>query len=372
VVGAALALFVLAFVLSACGSAPVPQSWPGLTVADDTVYVLSGLPWQVYMLDTENGSQRATFMPDGEFAGVLYWSPVTLGEGVAFVGFAEEGNGVARLYAFDPANGQELWYVQAQDLILDAPAYADGVVYFGDSAGFVYAVDLETQAVKPGWPFEVGEAIWASPLVVGDRVYVACMDHNIYALDAETGEEVWTTHIGAAMAASPALDEAQGVLYVGAFDGRVHALDADSGERLEDFDFQAGNWIWSQPLLADDVLYVTSLDGRLYALDRESGAVVPPYPYDAAELTDSTESLRAAPVDAGASIVVATESGRIIAVDNAQRQWDWPGGLPEAQIYTTPVMVDGAVYVVLVNGQVQALDAENGNPKWSFSPPDGE
>jgi outer membrane protein assembly factor BamB len=117
-------------------------------------------------------------------------------------------------------------------------------------------------------------------------------------------------------------------------------------------------------LLADDVLYVTSLDGRLYALDRESGAVVPPYPYDAAELTDSSESLRAAPVDAGERVVIATESGRVIAVDDAQRQWDWPGGLPEAQIYTTPIVVDGVVYVVLANGQVQALDAENGVAVW--------
>jgi outer membrane protein assembly factor BamB len=164
------------------------------------------------------------------------------------------------------------------------------------------------------------------------------------------------------------------VLYVGAFDGRVHALDADSGERLDDFDFQAGNWIWSQPLLADDVLYVTSLDGRLYTLERESGAVVPPYPYDAAEVTDSTESLRAAPVDAGERVVVATESGRIIAVDNAQRQWVWPDGLPEAQIYTTPVVDNGVVYVVLVNGEVHALDAENGDAVWPspFSPSEEE
>ena len=124
--------------------------------------------------------------------------------------------------------------------------------------------------------------------------------------------------------------------------------------------------------MANDQLYVTSLDGRLYALDPSDGSTIAPYPYDSSELSGSDEQLRAGPVEAGGYIVVAASSGRVIAVENAQRQWYWPSGVPQAAIYTTPEVANGWVYVVLMDGPVQVLDAEDGGPQWSFSPPQSE
>ena len=128
VLGAVVGLLLLGVVLSACGAAPVAQNWPGLTVEGDTVYAISGLPQQVDILDAETAIQKATFMPQGEHRGVVYWSPVTPGEDLAFVGFAEDGTGTAGLYAFDPGTGQEQWNIPVKNLILPAPVYADGVV----------------------------------------------------------------------------------------------------------------------------------------------------------------------------------------------------------------------------------------------------
>jgi eukaryotic-like serine/threonine-protein kinase len=371
-IGAGLLLLLVVALLSACGAQPVAQNWPGLTVGGGRVYVITGAPQQVYILDAESGDQLATFAPSGEQAGLPYWSPVELGGDLAFVGYAEAQSGTAGMYAFDPETGQERWSVPAEDLILAAPAYADGVVYFGDSAGKVYAVDVEGQRVKNGWPFQAEEAIWGSPLVSGGRLYVACMDHFVYALDAESGDELWRTEVGGAVAAQPVLDTTGQTLYVGAFDGRLYALRADSGEQIEGFDFKAGNWIWSEALLANDQIYVTSLDGQLYALDPSDGSVVPPYPYDSSELGGTDEQLRASPVEAGGYIVVAASSGRVIAVENAQMQWSWPSGTPQSGIYTTPAVSNGWVYVVLMDGQVQVLDAEDGGLQWSFSPPQSE
>jgi outer membrane protein assembly factor BamB len=339
-------------------------------VEGDTIYAISGLPQQVYMLDAETAIQKATFMPQGEHRGVVYWSPVTLGEDLAFVGFAEDGADVAGLYAFDPETGQEQWNIPVKNLVLPAPTYDDGVVYFGDSGGFVYAVDVESRSIKPGWPFEAKDAIWASPLVAGGRVYVAGMGHYLYCLDAESGQVLWEREIGAAMAKSPTLED--GILYIGAFDGKVHAINADSGEPIEGFDFQAENWIWSTPLLADGQLYVTSLDGKLYTLDPSNGAVLSTY--DSGEVSGGKDVLRAGPVQAGESIVVASESGRVIDVQDAQRRWYWPSGVPEAGVYTTPVVSGDRIYVLLMNGQVQALEAETGAqvPGWPFTPPQSE
>ncbi len=364
---AGLGLLLLGLVLAGCGGTPVSENWPGLTLEDGILYTISGAPAQVYLLDAETGAQKATFLPQDVERGVFYWSPVTVGGDTAFVGFGDTQSLTAGLYAFDPETGQELWHLPADNLILPAPTYADGIVYFGDSSGRVYAVDVETRSFKPGWDFKADEAIWAPPLVNGERVYVAAMDHHVYALDPDTGEEIWSTNVGGAMAAQPTLDAENGLLYVGAFDGRVHALRADTGELLDGFDFQAENWIWSEVLLADDRLYTTSLDGQLYALDPETGEVIAPYPFDAAAAGDAESAIRSAPVQAGENVVFGTEAGRVTAVRDGRQQWTWLSPVPASPIYTTPVVNGDRVYVVLMNGHVQSFDANSGAAGWTFA-----
>jgi outer membrane protein assembly factor BamB len=359
-------LLLVGVLLSACGSAPVAQTWPGLTVEGDTVYAISGAPQRVYMLDAETGTEKSTFLPQGENKGVLYWSPVTVVDDVAFVGFSDTGAGIAGLYAFDPATGQELWHVPVESYVQATPAYADGVIYVGDTAGYVFAVDVEAGTIKPGWPFQAQDAVWAEPLVEDGRVFIASMDHHLYCLDAESGEVLWDQELGGAMAAQPTIED--GILYVGAFDGKVYALDADTGEPAEGFEFKAGNWIWSEVLMSGGQLYVTALDGLLYALDPATGAVVSPYPYNSGDLSGGNDAIRAAPVEAGEAIVIASQSGRVAAVNTATPRWSWPGGVPEAEVYTTPVVSGGTVFVILMNGQVQALEADNGAVGWSFLP----
>jgi outer membrane protein assembly factor BamB len=381
--GAVALLLLLGMVLSACGAAPVAENWPGLTVDVDTVYAISGTPQQVYILDAETLGPRATFPPPTEVKGVPYWSPVAVGGDLAFVGFGVPGAGNAALYAFDPETGQQQWNVPVVSIIMAQPTYVDGAVYVGNSEGQVYAVDVESKRIKPGWPFQASSAIWASPVVEGGRVYVASMDHNLYSLDAESGELIWEQKLGGALAESPAvandLSLEDGILYIGGFDGRVHAVKADTGEIVEGFDFLAENWVRSVPLMVDGQLFVTSLDGRLYALDPASGAVIEPYPYNSSEIDNKNEVLRASPVEADEFIIVATQSGRVIAVraDNAQRGCYWPSGTPQTEILTTPVVSGNLIYVLLMNGQVHTLDREALDSGTcakgpSFSPPEND
>jgi outer membrane protein assembly factor BamB len=378
--GVALGLLLLIIVLSGCGGTPVAQNWPGLTLAGDTIFAISGTPQQVYMLDAENGTQKGTFAPAADPRGTVWWSPVTVDGGLAFVGYTESSTETSALYAFDPETGQAQWNVPAESLILPAPAYADGVVYFGASDGCVYAADVETRQLKLGWPprDEKGElacqtqdAVWATPLVADGRVYVAAMDHQVYSLDAETGDVIWTSKVGGAMAAPPTLVMEDGILYVGAFDGQLYAIKAESGELVEGFKFEASNWIWSEVLALGDKIYATSLDGNLYALDPANGAQIWSFCGTAQEDNGRCQgtSLRAGPIEAGDSIIIAAESGEVSAVVDAVRKWTWPSGTPRAEILTTPVASEDTVYVILMDGQVQALDAESGGQKWTFAPP---
>jgi outer membrane protein assembly factor BamB len=375
--GAAVALLLVGVLLSACGGPIAAQHWPALTVAGDMVYAISGLPQKVYMLDAETGVQKGMFMPSATFKGqTFYWSPVTVGDETpltagdetAFVGFASPQDKYAGLFAFNPATGQELWSVAADDLILAAPAYADGTVYFGTSSGRVYAVDTTAHAVKVGWPFQAKEAIWGSPLVIEERVYVPAMDHRLYCLNAKTGELVWEFSAGGALAAHPSPND--GTLYQGAFDGRVYAIEAGSGQQVSGFDFKAGNWIWSEVLVDDGRLYVTSLEGKLYALDAATGQVQSGYPYQ----VPAPDYIRAAPARIEDLVIIATSSGQVIALNNQSGQVvgaPWSIGTQGVSILTTPVVSGERVYVMLSTGQVQTFTVVEGYlaTGWSFAPP---
>jgi eukaryotic-like serine/threonine-protein kinase len=59
--------------------------------------------------------------------------------------------------------------------------------------------------------------------VVSDGViYIGSYDHKLYALDAVTGDILWTYTTGGGIAYSPTV--ANGMVYVGSNDGNIYAF----------------------------------------------------------------------------------------------------------------------------------------------------
>lgn len=84
------------------------------------------------------------------------------------------------------------------------------------------------------WEHDAGRRIFGTPLVVGDRVYVATTaqaHHSIdcaVAIDRESGDRVWTT-ASEAMEARGTPAVVDGTFYFGDLDGQIFAIDADDG-----------------------------------------------------------------------------------------------------------------------------------------------
>jgi outer membrane protein assembly factor BamB len=126
----------------------------------------------------------------------------------------------------------------------------------------------------------------STPSVAYGLVYVSgAHDGKVYAFDENTGDTVWTTFINnrAHFASSPVV--AEGKVFVGTtgmsgriwsnpsfFAGKVYALNASTGDVI--WTYQTGNRIHSSPAIAYGRLYVGSNDGKLYCF----GPSVPPEP----------------------------------------------------------------------------------------------
>jgi outer membrane protein assembly factor BamB len=96
--------------------------------------------------------------------------------------------------------------------------------------------------------------------VANGVVYVG-YDHNVYALNANTGHKLWSyaTRYGE-VDSSPAV--ANGVVYV-ASGGHVYALNASTGAKL--WSYTTGSRVESSPAVTNGIVYVGSDDGNVYA-----------------------------------------------------------------------------------------------------------
>jgi len=106
------------------------------------------------------------------------------------------------------------------------------------------------------FPFYSSAAISSGRVVLGGR------DKFVHALDATSGQPIWTFATRARVDSSPVI--AGGRVYVGSSDGKLYVLDLASGKKLAEFD--AGSGITTSPAIAAGRLVISSQDGVIYAL----------------------------------------------------------------------------------------------------------
>jgi outer membrane protein assembly factor BamB len=132
------------------------------------------------------------------------------------------GSGV--VMALDPKSGKEIWRVKYGSgySVVPRPVYGNGLVYVssGYEAPVLYAIrpdgtgDVTSTHVE--WTQKKGVPRNASPLLVGDALYLAADDGLVSCLAPKTGKARWSERIGRAYSASP--------IHA---DGRIYLLDED-------------------------------------------------------------------------------------------------------------------------------------------------
>ena len=137
--------------------------------------------------------------------------------------------GAKAAYAYDPRTGHELW--QARFMAWSAsprPLFHQGLVLFVTGFG-----KTELWAVRTGgqgdvtdthvaWKFEKSAAKTASPVIVGDLLYMVNDDSTATCLEVATGQAVWRERLGGNFAASPIF--ADGRLYFANQQGKTVVL----------------------------------------------------------------------------------------------------------------------------------------------------
>ncbi len=166
------------------------------------------------------------------------------------------------LHIIDLDTGKEVSSVDIQSPTGVTPAVMRDTVFVGtEQAGF-FAIDWKTAKVKWTFAAEDGATIRSCPAVTNGYVVFGAQDRTVYALDPETGAELWSTTLKSSIDSSPVIVGER--VFIAATDGRLYSIGLASGEIL--WEKQLNGGVIGSPAVAFGRLVVATDRGVVYCL----------------------------------------------------------------------------------------------------------
>jgi outer membrane protein assembly factor BamB len=378
----ALILVLVGLSLFGCGVSSSPQGGSGGVIADNTIFLCPSIKatggfgctppvveGKLVAVNTADGSRlwEASLQASRAVGGygcapstvpvAIYGSPAVAGDLVYIAGY----NG--KIYEINTSSrlSQDKDVNEANPQpIIGGPVVAGDRVYLGSADGGVYA--LNAASLEKEWEFQTGGKIWSTPAVEGDTLYIGSFDKKFYAIDAITGKPKWEKPFetyGAIISTPLVYDD---TVYFGSFDRHFYAVNASDGSLK--WKFEGGSWFWAKAIAYNNVIYAPCLDGKVYILNAETGSEV-------ADAVDLGSPISSSPVLAASLVIIASEAGKVYALDTTSNQKSLLADLREAVYAPLSAAGEGscacnwAVYVYTGSQNLYALSPESGAKLWS-------
>lgn len=210
---------------------------------------------RLYAINAETGRQSWAYETGGQIDG----SPVVVG-GTVFIGSADN-----TLYALDADTGEEVWTFETNGEIQTSPTVADELVYVSSEDSNVYAVGIDSGKEQWSESLYRNGGLTAPTVAEGaysrDTVFVAD-NVRVHALNAAVGGPRWSTRFDGSDPVAPTVMNN----HVFAGDDNAIALDAETGEEL----WSNGDGMTSAPTGADDMVFFGGGDS-VYAVVSGTG-----------------------------------------------------------------------------------------------------
>ncbi len=247
--------------------------------------------------------------------------------------------------------------------------------------------EIEQQfKAKVLWDKSVGSGVKSyfsriKPTIAYGKLFTGSRDGDTYALDAETGEEVWSRDLsdlagerGFFDSKVPALLNGGPVtginkVFYGTENGEVFALDAENGEIS--WKGKIKGEVISAPAIDSGILVVNSGSGILKAFNAKDGEEVWSVIQDVPALTLRGNS---SPVMASGGVIVGTATGELTVYILEKGQQGWTAEVGEAtgstelegviDVDSSPIVYGDKVYSVSSRGNLVAIELRTGRVLW--------
>ena len=304
------------------------------------------------------GEEYHLFSLDAETGEEIWRNPLGVGEGTVSSAELYEGRILVgcmdgRLYAIDAGDGTTLWSKKVEKGRLDdgnwhglstSPVVHDAIVYVNTrSNGTLHAFSVDGE---PLWSYVTGNQtfVYSSPAYAKGTIFFAghTIDHVLVAVNASSGNEIWTVPVGSQIRSTPVIDDE--IVYVTTTDS-LYAFHATDGALL---------WIlpisgaWSSPAVTDGRIYLgTNSDHALHCIDAISGEIL--WTFNANGKVDSSPAV----ADGVVYFATNTASGTIYAVTtDGEEIWRYQ---TTNYIMSSPAIIDGRLYIGTDEGFLYAF-----------------
>lgn len=291
-----------------------------------------------------------------------------IADNIAYFGSVHEEKPAA-FYALEATTGRKIWDKQLEGSVPWSPVVNDEMVFFSTNDGFFYGLDRQNGQER--WSFgpeqrnitvkagcEQCELKFGPPIIVGGVIYVGSFDHNVYALDAQTGQLKWKFETNGSVLNAPAF--VNGKLYVSGGDVYFYVLDPQTGKvvkrylvpvdpSLEKFE---SSGVHSTPIVDSDTIYI--VNGMLLALDAETGAEK----WQFGEATISDLIMTATQLD---DRIIVTTTNAICAVDKETGKTRWNFSSIKGSVFFAPTLHGDSIYFGDSNGYLYRINAGTGH-----------
>ncbi len=222
------------------------------------------------------------------------------------------------------------------------------------SAGLIHALDAETGETL--WTVHVGNADYESLGPAADDKYVALVNGStLFVLDRESGALEYERPIGGAPGAGPALSN--GLVFVPLFSGRVE------GYRLHEpgvrpWYCQSHGQTLVTPLGTPDCVAWSTSEGWMYVADTSD----PRHPKIKYRL-EAMSPFDARPAYRQPTIYAVSAAGELFAMSGRRGKlaWKYVAGFPSDR---SPAVVGSSVYMTCARPALHCVDAATGLLRW--------
>lgn len=314
------------------------KSWPlgrGNSLAEGVAKtVLPEKPEIIWKVTVEKGAFDATPVID---------------DGIVYLGDMD-----GQIYAWNLADGKEIWSRKFETGFIASPAVRGGLLYIGDIDGKFYALDRKTG--EPKWTFDAEAEIDNGANFWNDNVLFGSQDANLYCLNAESGKLVWKFTIADQIRCMPTIVNDRS--FVAGCDSTLHIIDLTTGKEAAAVPIESPTGV-TPAVLGDNVFFGTE-GGAFFAVNWKNADVT-----WKAEDKGSSQPYRSSPAVQEGIVVVGSRNRRIEAFDPQTGNELWTFATKQ-RIDSSPVIVGNRVFVGAADGRLYGLDLKTGKQVWEY------
>lgn len=199
-------------------------------------------------------------------------------------------------------------------------------------------------------------------------IYATDRKGHVYALQKDTGRELWETKLKLDISAGVGVGD--GLVLVGTSKGELIALAKDTGK--QQWTASLSSEILAPPAVDLGVVVAQTVDGKVFALATADGK-----PLWQQERNEPALSLRgtSAPLAIGGIVLTGFANGKLSAfqLKDGHMLWEIPVAEPHGRseierlvdVDVQPVVVGKHMYAAAYQGKMLAFDLESGHILWS-------